>query len=192
LNSLIVGIDEAGRGPLAGPLIVAAVKMYENTRIDGVKDSKKLKPADREALFDIIIKECLMYDIEVIHNSIIDNINILQATMLGMEFCLKKLYGENDTVFIDGNYFKFSDGSHKRYNYTTVVGGDDKIFQISCASILAKVARDRIMVGMSGNYPEFNFEQNKGYPTKEHITAIKKAGISKIHRKTFCIKFIKD
>ena len=190
MDSFIVGVDEAGRGPLAGPVVVAAVKTTENLRIKGVKDSKKLSSSEREKLFDIIIKECLSYDIEIIDNSTIDEINILQATMSGMKKCLEKLQCLKDRIYIDGNYFRFTDGSHSKYNFRTVIGGDDKIFQISCASILAKVVRDRLITGIGTNFPEYNFFNNKGYPTKEHIQAIKKFGITEVHRKSFCRKYL--
>jgi ribonuclease HII len=192
LNHLICGVDEAGRGPLAGPLVVAAVVMTEDTIIEGIKDSKKLSEKNREFLYHQIIRKCFSFNIEIINNHIIDKINILQATMLGVKNCLKKLKCNNIKVFMDGNYLKFPDNSQKNYDFETIVKGDDLVFQISCASIIAKVTRDRLMKGFDVKYPDYNFHQNKGYPTKEHIKIIEETGTCEIHRMTFSKKFIKS
>jgi ribonuclease HII len=187
---LICGIDEAGRGPLAGPVVVAGTVFEDTDFIAGVKDSKALSEIKREELFDVIISKAAGYCIEVIGVDVIDKINILQATMTGMRNCITKLsQGRNLKVFIDGNYFRFDDGFEKTINYETVVKGDSKIFSISAASILAKVTRDRIMYEYDSIYPEYKFGSNKGYPTKEHISEIMKSGICKIHREKFCRKF---
>ncbi|MCX6164447.1 MAG: ribonuclease HII [Ignavibacteriae bacterium] len=180
----ICGIDEAGRGPLAGPVVVASVIFEENISIEGVKDSKKLTEKKRELLFDKII------DV-FIDNIIIDEINILKATMLGMEKCLMNLSINEFKLLIDGNYFKLRDDLHKKYDYETIIGGDDKIFEISCASILAKVTRDRLMKEYGEVYPQYLFFKNKGYGTQEHIKRIKEYGLCEIHRKTFCRNFMK-
>jgi len=180
------GVDEAGRGPLAGPVVVAAVVFGKGNRIENVRDSKKLRESQREELFDKIIRGCNEYCIEVIDNNIVDELNILKATMLGMERCLDSLNNKDMKVFVDGNYFRLNDGKHENYNYETVVKGDDKIFEISCASILAKVTRDRLMKEFDKDYPLYNFKQHKGYATKEHINNIKKYGLCKLHRNTFC------
>jgi ribonuclease HII len=184
------GIDEAGRGPLAGPVVVAAVVFEYGRRIENVRDSKKLSKSRREELYEKIIEACEDYSIEIVNNNIVDELNILRATMLGMERCLSTLKNKNVKVFVDGNYFRLSDGSHEDYDYETVVKGDDKIFEISCASILAKVTRDRLMRGYDNNFPLYNFKQHKGYATKEHINKIKNYGLCELHRKTFCKRII--
>ncbi|HPS65023.1 MAG TPA: ribonuclease HII [Ignavibacteria bacterium] len=187
---LICGIDEAGRGPLAGPVVVAGTVFEDTDFIAGVKDSKALSEKKREELFDIIISKAADFCIEVIGVDVIDKTNILQATMTGMRNCITKLSrGRNLKVFIDGNYFRFDDGFEKTINFETVVKGDSKIFSISAASILAKVTRDRIMYEYDSVYPEYKFGSNKGYPTKEHIAAIINSGTCKIHREKFCRKF---
>jgi len=186
----ICGIDEAGRGPLAGPVVVACVIFNGETTIEGVKDSKKLSEKKRELLFDKIINSCLEYKIELIDNKTIDEINILNATMLGMEKCLEGLQNRNFKLLIDGNYFKLRNEIHKNYDYETIIGGDDKIFEISCASILAKVTRDRLMKDYDKIYPEYLFAKHKGYGTKEHMDRIRQYGLCDIHRLTFCRKFL--
>ncbi len=186
----ICGIDEAGRGPIAGPVVVAAVVFPRNFKIDGVKDSKKLSESKREYFYDLILDKCLAYDVQIVDNYIIDEINILKSTMLGIQRCLEKLKIFKEKVMIDGNYFILEKNRHFDYNYNLIVKGDEKVFHISSASILAKVARDRIMVKMHELYPQYNFLKNKGYPTREHIEAVKKNGITRIHRKTFCKKYL--
>lgn len=189
-HNFICGIDEAGRGPLAGPVVVASVIFGVNNRISGVKDSKKLTEKKRESLFGQIINSCLEYNIEIINNKVIDGINILNATMLGMEKCLEGMKNTNYKLLVDGNYFKLKDDAHKKYDFQTIIGGDDKIYEISCASILAKVTRDRLMLGYNDKYPQYLFSKNKGYGTKEHINRIREFGICEIHRETFCRKFM--
>lgn len=187
---LVCGIDEAGRGPLAGPVVVAAVLFPRNFRINGVKDSKKLSPEKRNIFYELIVRNCIACQVQVINNHIIDEINILKSTMLGMKRCLKQLKIKNELVLIDGNYFVLENNSHKKYNYKLIVKGDDRIFHISAASVIAKVTRDRIMEFMDSLYPEYNFIKNKGYPTPKHIEIVKKIGITGIHRKTFCKKYL--
>jgi len=190
LNPIICGIDEAGRGPLAGPVVTSAVIFDKTLFIQGVKDSKKLSKNRRESLFDEILEKCYEYSIVAVDNLTIDDINILNSTMLGMEKCLKGINDKNMKIMIDGNYFVLKNKNHLKYNYETIVKGDDKIFAISCASILAKVTRDRIMEDFDEEFPWYNFKNNKGYPTKQHIEQIKKYGITRIHRKSFCKKFL--
>jgi ribonuclease HII len=192
LNSLICGIDEAGRGPLAGPVVIAAVIFKERNRISGVKDSKKLTLNERDSLYHKILDKCTRFSISVINNRVIDKINILQATMLGMEKCLDLLKCSDIKIFIDGNYFKFNQNRHLNYDYETIVKGDESVFVISCASILAKVSRDWLMKDFHKKYPCYNFDSNKGYPTQQHIIAVNKYGISDIHRFTFCRKFLPE
>jgi ribonuclease HII len=186
----ICGIDEAGRGPLAGPVVVASVIFEKGYFIEGVRDSKKLSEKKRENLFDKIINSCHEYKIEIIDNKVIDEINILSATMLGMEKCLMNLHNTDFRLLIDGNYFKLRNNLQKNYFYETIIGGDDLVFEISCASILAKVTRDRLMKEYDSLYPRYNFAKHKGYGTKEHIERIKEFGICEIHRLTFCKKFL--
>lgn len=186
----ICGIDEAGRGPLAGPVVIACVILKPGKKIEGVRDSKKLSGKKRESLFDKITDACLEYKIEIIESIIIDEINILNATMLGMEKCITGLKTGNLRLLIDGNYFRLKGNLQEKYDYETIVEGDDKVFEISCASILAKVTRDRLMREYDKLYPEYLFAKNKGYGTPEHIQRILKYGICEIHRKTFCKNFI--
>jgi ribonuclease HII len=177
---LIAGTDEAGRGPLAGPVVAASVIFSPEVYIHGVNDSKKLSAKKREILFEEIIKNSLAYGISVISHKKIDKINILNASLLAMLNSVKKLNVRPDLVLVDGN---------KSFNYDadviTVVKGDSKSFCIAAASIIAKVTRDRIMNRLSRRFPEYNWEQNKGYPTRQHIDTIKLIGASPLHRKTF-------
>jgi ribonuclease HII len=189
-SKYICGVDEAGRGPLAGPVVTACVVFEEGFSISGIKDSKKLSEKQREDFFIKITDACLEYKVEIIDNQTIDEINILNATMLGMEKCLDGLKNTDFKLLIDGNYFKLKDDKHKNYDYETIVKGDDKIFAISCASILAKVTRDRLMKAMDVIYPQYLFAKHKGYGTKEHMDRIRKYGLCKIHRLTFCKKFL--
>lgn len=186
----ICGIDEAGRGPLAGPVVVAAVVFPQYFKIEGVKDSKKLSKSKREYFYDLILDKCLAYNIQIVDNRMIDEINILKSTMLGIQRCLENLNILKEKVMIDGNYFVLEHNKHCNYNYQLVVKGDEKVFHISSASVLAKVTRDKIMVGMHELYPEYNFQKNKGYPTREHIEKVKENGITEIHRKSFCKKYL--
>lgn len=186
----ICGIDEAGRGPLAGPVVVAAVTFHVEQFIPGIKDSKKLSANERERLYLEIVNKASIYKIVVINQKIIDEINILRAVMLGMKKCINSFNKEKYKFLIDGNYFKLGNNYEKNYNYETIVKGDDKIYEISCASILAKVTRDKIMKIYSNIFPEYMFEKHKGYPTKNHIAKIKKSGLTPIHRKSFCLKYL--
>lgn len=179
------GIDEAGRGPLAGPVVVAAVIISSVPRIEGIKDSKQLTEKKRNYLFDIIVDKAVEYCIKIIDNKTIDEINILRATMLGMEECIRSIRNLPDKYIIDGNYFKLRNDYHINITYETHVKGDSRFYEISCASILAKVKRDRIMKDYDDKYPLYGFKSNKGYGTSSHIKAIRKYGICPIHRKTF-------
>jgi ribonuclease HII len=185
---IICGIDEAGRGPLAGPVVVVAVIMKKNFIIPGIKDSKKLTPLKRDKLYDEILNHSDFYNIEIIDNSIVDEINILNAVMLGAELCIRNIDEENTELLIDGNYFRLKDDAQKRYNYKTIVNGDSIIYEISCASILAKVTRDRLMEEYDKIYPVYGFKSNKGYGTSYHIQSLQKYGPCEIHRKTFLNK----
>lgn len=187
---LICGIDEAGRGPLAGPVVAAAVVFEKGFTIENVNDSKVLKESEREKLYFRIIDNCVEYKIIEIDNSEIDRINILQATMKAMFLTLKDLQNKPDKFLIDGNYFKLPGNKQSELNYETVVHGDAKIFEISCASILSKVTRDNIMRGYHIRFPEYNFQKHKGYATPEHYRNIEKFGITDIHRKSFLKKVL--
>ena len=177
---LIAGTDEAGRGPLAGPVVAASVIFSPDVYINGVNDSKQLSSKRREMLFEEIIKNSLAYGISVISHKKIDEINILNASLLAMLNSVKQLKVKPDLILVDGN---------KSFNYDvdviTVVKGDSKSFCIAAASIIAKVIRDRIMKRLSHRFPEYNWKQNKGYPTRQHIEIIKLIGASPLHRKTF-------
>lgn len=182
---IICGIDEAGRGPIAGPVVVACTLFEEKYMNSDVKDSKVLSDKKRRKFFKIITENCLDYSISVIDNEIIDEINILEAVMMGAGNCISKLSTKFDKLLIDGNYFKLKNNDHLKFNYETVIQGDKKILSISAASILAKVTRDDIMLNYNNEIPFYGFDKNKGYGTRDHFASIKKFGLSKIHRKTF-------
>lgn len=178
---MIAGIDEAGRGCLSGPVVCAAVILKEGYQNDDITDSKKISKKKREILYDEIIENCIAYSIVEVDNTVIDDINILQATLKGMDKCIRELDPQPSKVLIDGNQF------YKDYYlpYETVIKGDQKFKCISAASILAKVHKDRLMSKLSEQYPEYLWHKNSGYGTKEHITAIKENGLTPLHRKTF-------
>lgn len=186
-GQIIAGIDEAGRGPLAGPVVCACVIMPldEENIIDGINDSKKLSEKKREILYDKIIEKAISYSIVEVDEKTIDEINILQATKLGMKMALENLKTKPDIVLIDAVKI---DTEIKQDN---IIKGDALSYNIAAASILAKVYRDRLMTELSKDYPQYNFEKHKGYGTKEHIEALKKYGKCKLHRNTFIKNFIK-
>ena len=177
---LIAGTDEAGRGPLAGPVVAAAVVFSPDIFIENVNDSKKLTEKERDKLFPIIIEKSLSYGVSIISNVKIDKINILQASLLAMKNAVNKLQVKPDLILIDGN----KSFAHK-IPRIAVVRGDSKSFAIAAASIIAKVTRDRLMKRLCGKYPEYLWSKNKGYPTQEHINAIKLFGATSVHRKSF-------
>lgn len=177
---LIAGVDEAGRGPLAGPVVAAAVVFHPSTVIEGVNDSKKLSHAQREKLFALITKQALAFGYEIIPHTTIEEINILQASLLAMRRSVEKLSVIPHLILIDGNK-TFQSEIAKR----AIVKGDAKSFSIAAASIVAKVVRDELMVKLSKLYPEYKWEKNKGYATAEHIAAVKKYGPTPYHRKKF-------
>ena len=183
----IAGVDEAGRGPLAGPVFAAAVILPENCFIPGLNDSKKLSEKKREELFDIICEKAVSYCIANISQERIDEINILNATFEAMNNAVNGLDVTPDYVLIDGNRIKGMDVAHE-----TVVKGDAKSVSIAAASILAKVSRDRVMYDAAKQYPQYGFDKHKGYGTKAHCEAILKYGPCKIHRCTFLKKITGD
>ncbi|MBI5376488.1 MAG: ribonuclease HII [Candidatus Schekmanbacteria bacterium] len=176
----IAGIDEAGRGPLAGPVHAAAVILPADHRIEGLNDSKKLSSSKRDYLFNKIIGTALSYSISEVDEKIIDEINILQASKLAMEKAVKGLNQIPDYLLIDGIVAIDSSIPQK-----TIIKGDAQSYSIAAASILAKVTRDKFMMEMHTLYPQYGFDRHKGYPTKEHIMKIMEIGPCEIHRKTF-------
>lgn len=182
---LIAGIDEVGRGPLAGPVVTAAVILKESAMIEGINDSKKLSSAKREELYDIIINEAVAYSFGVVSPEEIDEINILQATYKAMQKAIKGLNIKPDFILVDAVTIPDID-----INQQGIIKGDAKSISIGAASIIAKVYRDRMMTEYAKLYPEYGFEENKGYGSKYHTDAIKKYGICPIHRKSFLKNFI--
>lgn len=182
----IAGIDEAGRGPLAGPVVVASVIMPEDSMIEGVNDSKKVSEKKREKLYDLIIEEAISYSVAIIGQDEIDNINILNATKKGLTTCVKELDIKPDLIIVDALNKIDTQG----IPYQSIIKGDAKCYSIAAASILAKVTRDRIMREWDKVYPQYGFAAHKGYGTAKHIEAIKEYGLCPIHRRSFTKKFI--
>lgn len=182
---LLAGADEAGRGPLAGPVVAASVIFKPNVFIEGVNDSKQLTEAEREELFPEIINKALAYAVCSVSHGQIDRINILQASLLALLTSVKRLNTQPHLILVDGN---------KTFNYNVpaipVIKGDSKSFAIASASIIAKVTRDRIMKRLCPKFPGYLWSKNKGYATQEHIEAIKTYGASCLHRKTFLRKIL--
>ena len=183
--SAVCGVDEAGRGPLAGPVYAAAVILRPDSEFEGLDDSKKLTEKKREILFDKIIKEAVAYKIVAVDHKTIDELNILNATMLAMKTAVEGLSVPSDYALIDGN--KLPELNCKAQY---VIGGDAKIKSIAAASILAKVSRDRYMLELAEKYPQYQFEKHKGYGTKLHYQMLDEHGISDIHRVSFLKKYI--
>jgi len=175
------GTDEAGRGCLSGPVTAAAVILNKNFKSKLITDSKKLSINQREEAKQIILKNCIAYAIFSVSNQKIDEINILNASILAMQKSINKLNHKVDFIIADGNKFK----SINNIEFKTIIKGDQKYLNIAAASILAKTYRDNYMEKIHKEYPEYNWGKNKGYPTKEHKLAIKKYGITKYHRKSF-------
>ncbi len=181
---LTCGIDEAGRGAMAGPVTISAVILPKNYYNPEIKDSKKLTDFKKIKLFNEIKKIAISYAITDLNNEEIDHLNILEATFLGMNKSIEKLKIKPQIYLIDGNRFN----TGKKIKYKCIIGGDDKYQSIAAASILSKVHRDNLMKKIDTEFPEYNWKQNKGYGTKEHIEKIKKNGLSKYHRRSFKIK----
>ncbi len=182
----VCGVDEAGRGPLAGPVFAAAVILPENTIIDGVNDSKKLSEKKREALFDVIKEKALSYSIASASVEEIEEINILNATMLAMKRAVEGLDIKADYAMIDGNKIP-----PLEIDSECIVKGDAKSMSIACASILAKVSRDRLLYEYAQEYPQYQFEKHKGYGTKLHREVLQELGPCPYHRMSFLRKILK-
>lgn len=184
---IICGVDEAGRGPLAGPVYAAAVILPKGHIVEGVNDSKKISEKKRDMLFDKIIEECVCYSVGVATEKEIDEINILQATFLAMRRAVDGLEIKPDIALIDGNKRPGLDIAEQE-----IIKGDAKSANIAAASIIAKVSRDRYMLKMAEKYPKYQFEKHKGYGTKLHYEMLEKYGISPIHRRTFLKKLFQE
>lgn len=179
-HTLLCGVDEAGRGPLAGPVVAGAVIFKKDNPVAHVRDSKKLTALQRKELENEIKQGALCWAIGIASVEEIDRFNILQATFLAMKRAVEALSPQPDFVLVDGNRLP-------RWNYRSepIIGGDDIIPEISAASILAKTYRDNLMIKYAEQYPAYGFEHHMGYGTKEHLNALEKFGASEIHRKTF-------
>ena len=184
----ICGIDEAGRGPLAGPVVVAGVIMPEDSMIEFVNDSKKVTEKRREKLYDVIMEEAISYCVSVIDQDVIDEINILNATKKGVTDVVDGLEIKPDLILVDA----LEHINTRGIPYEPLIKGDARCYNIAAASILAKVTRDRIMRQWDEIYPEYGFLSNKGYGTAKHIEAIKQYGLCPIHRKSFTKHFTKE
>ena len=187
-TNCICGIDEAGRGPLAGPVVVAACIMPRYSMIEGVNDSKKVSEKKREELYEKIINEAISYGVGIIDQKEIDRINILNATKEGLTMAVKELSIRPDLILVDALTKIDTDG----IPYKSIVKGDAKCYSISAASIIAKVTRDRIMRQWDEVYPQYGFVKHKGYGTAEHIAAIKEYGLCPLHRRSFVKNIIKE
>ena len=183
-NLVEAGCDEAGRGCLAGPVVAAAVILPKNFRNEMLDDSKKLNEKKRLLLREIIMQEAVTYGIGIVSPVEIDKINILNASILAMHLALDKLQQKPEFILVDGNRFK----PYADIPFATIIKGDGKYMSIAAASILAKTTRDKIMVDLHADFPDYQWNKNKGYPTKTHIAGIDKVGYSAHHRKSFHLK----
>ena len=184
---LICGIDEAGRGPLAGPVVAGAVILPEGCLLEGVNDSKKISEKKREKLYDLITENAIAWSVGIVDNNVIDEINILNATRKAMKMAIDGLKIEPDYILIDAEKKVDTNG----IPYTPIIKGDALSISIAAASIIAKVTRDRMMVEYDKIFPMYDFSKHKGYGTKAHIEAIGEHGLCVIHRKTFTERFVK-
>lgn len=176
----VAGLDEAGRGPLAGPVVAGAVIFSNEPEISMIDDSKKLSENVREYLYDWITKESLFWGIGVAEVDEIDRINVYQASFLAMNRALDELDTKPDHLLVDGRAFMTDD-----IPFTTIIKGDSLSYSVAAASILAKVARDRMMIDYDKQFPQYGFANHKGYATSEHLDAIEKFGLCPIHRRSF-------
>jgi ribonuclease HII len=180
VTEIVAGVDEAGRGPLAGPVVIAAVVLDPDKPLDGLDDSKKLSEKRREALFPLIVERSLAWTVVAIEVDEIDRINILQATLLGMRRAVEQLVPSPSLALIDGNRAPALTCAVR-----TIVGGDSLEPAISAASVLAKVTRDRLMKKLHIDYPDYGFDRHKGYPTADHLARLIRYGPCPIHRRSF-------
>ena len=178
----IAGVDEAGRGPLAGPVVAAAVILPKGMCIDGVNDSKKLSAKQREALFHEIYEHALSVGVGIVSHEVIDRINIYQASILAMRKAVEKLAIAPSIVLADGNSFK-----HESWQFQNIIDGDAKSITIAAASVIAKVTRDNLMREYHEQFPLYGFDRHKGYGTKFHVEALRRYGMCPIHRRSFHI-----
>jgi ribonuclease HII len=176
----IAGVDEAGRGPLAGPVVAAAVMFPRECMIEGVNDSKKCTAKQREELFPLIMKQALSVGVGIVGHEVIDRINILQATIVAMRKSIENMNIQPEYAIIDGNSF-----THESLRFQNIIGGDATSFTIAAASIVAKVIRDRLMCDFDIRFPQYGFARHKGYGTRQHIEAIRTYGLCEIHRRSF-------
>jgi len=181
--TVIAGIDEAGRGPLAGPVVAAAVALPRGYKNGAVRDSKQLTPRSRDILYEVITRDALSIGLGVTEPSVIDRVNILQATLMAMREAVTGLSLQPDYLLIDGIHR--IDLPHTQQ---TIIRGDTLSLSVACASIIAKVSRDRIMEIYHHQFPQYNFLRNRGYGTQEHLEAIHRHGLCKIHRRSFKVK----
>lgn len=181
----IAGIDEAGRGPLAGPVVVACVLLPKDSMIEGVNDSKKVSENKREKLYDLIIQEAISYGVGIVYQEEIDEINILQATKKALTMAITQMETNPNIIMVDA----LNGIDTLGIPYKSIIKGDAKCYSIAAASIIAKVTRDRIMREWDKVYPEYGFAAHKGYGTAKHIAAIKEYGPCPIHRRTFIKNF---
>lgn len=184
--NLIAGIDEAGRGPLAGPVVVGVVILRETSFIEGINDSKKISEAKREKLYEEITNEAVAWSVGIVDETRIDEINILNATKEALTKAISNLKIKPEIILVDA----LDKIDTLLIPYTSIIKGDAKIYSIAAASIIAKVTRDRIIRSYDKIYPEYEFIKNKGYGTAKHIEAIKQYGLCPIHRKSFTKNFI--
>ncbi len=183
--SVVCGVDEAGRGPLAGPVFAAAVILPENYSHEILNDSKKLSEKKRDLVYDDIIRDAICWSVGIADEKEIDDINILNATFLAMKRAIDGLEIKPDLAYIDGNQYPKTGVKE-----VTIIKGDSKCMSVAAASIIAKVSRDRFMMEIAEQYPEYEFKKHKGYGTKLHYEMIEKYGVSPVHRRSFLKKII--
>lgn len=184
---LIAGIDEAGRGPLAGPVVAGAVILPKGLIIEGVNDSKKLSEKKRDTLYSIIVKEALCWGVGIVDNNIIDEINVLNAAKMAMKIAVGQLKFKPEVLLIDAEKLDIPEVRQE-----AIIKGDAKSISIAAASIIAKVTRDRIIEEYDKKFPDYGFAKHKGYGTAEHMEAIREKGLCEIHRKTFTKNIINN
>jgi ribonuclease HII len=180
-SKIEIGCDEAGRGSLSGPVVASAVILPKNFKNSDLDDSKKLSLRKREELSEIILEKAISCEIGIVDEKKIDEINILNASILAMHKALKKTQNTFEVILVDGPHFK----SYKNHSHNCIIKGDSKYLAIAAASIIAKTYRDKFMRKIHDEFPNYKWCKNKGYPTKEHRLAIKSFGVSKYHRKSF-------